>query len=140
MATTTAARNRCLAPGGLLVLEPQPFKSYKNAVHKPGVAAAPFVDLTRLKLRPEAYADFLVQRVGFELVTQLEAVSDGAGADAVPLKGFDRPIIVLRKPAAGGGGSSKKGAASSSGGGGCGGTAAARPGRQQQGTWGVPPP
>lgn len=90
---------RCLAPGGLLVLEPQPFKSYKNAVHKPGVQAAPFVNLGQLKLRPEQYGEFLTQRVGFELVQQLGAVSEAAGAEAVSVKGFDRPILVLRKPA-----------------------------------------
>jgi 7SK snRNA methylphosphate capping enzyme len=84
----------------LLVLEPQPFKSYKSAIHKPGVQAAPFVDLEQLKLRPEQFAEFLTQRVGFELVQQLNAVSEAAGADAVSVKGFDRPIIVLRKPAA----------------------------------------
>lgn len=82
------------------MLEPQPFKSYKSALHKPGVQAAPFVKLDQLKLRPEQFADYLTQRVGFELVKQLDAVSGAAGADAVSVKGFDRPIIVLRKPAA----------------------------------------
>jgi hypothetical protein len=85
------------------VLEPQPFKSYKSALHKPGVAAAPYVNLDQLKLRPEQYVEFLTQRVGFEPVQQLSAVSEAAGAEAVSVKGFDRPIIVLRKPAAGGG-------------------------------------
>ena len=80
-------------------MEPQPFKSYKNAIHKPGVQAAPYVDLDQLKLRPEQFGDFLTQRVGFELVQQLGAVSEAAGADAVSVKGFDRPILVLRKPA-----------------------------------------
>jgi hypothetical protein len=88
---------RCLAPNGILVLEPQPFKSYKNAVHKPGVHEAPFHKLDELKLRPDAFCDFLTQRVGFELVQQLHAVSDATGSQAVPVKGFDRPILVLRK-------------------------------------------
>lgn len=93
------------------MLEPQPFKSYKNAVHKPGVQAAPFVNLEQLKLRPEQYAEFLTQRVGFELVQQLSAVSEAAGAEAVSVKGFDRPILVLRKPAKGAAGASGKEAA-----------------------------
>eukprot|EP00775_Hariotina_reticulata_P007037 gene7037-7251_t len=91
---------RCLAPNGILVLEPQPFKSYKNAAHKPGVQEAPFHKLDQLKLRPDAFCDFLTQRVGFELVQQLHAVSDATGSQAVPVKGFDRPILVLRKPSA----------------------------------------
>lgn len=95
--------HRCLAPGGVLVLEPQPFKSYKSALHKPGVEAAPYYNLDQLKLRPEQYVEFLTQRVGFELVQQLSAVSEAAGAEAVSVKGFDRPIIVLRKLAAGAG-------------------------------------
>lgn len=89
---------RCLVPGGVLILEPQPFKSYQNAVHKAGVHAAPFKKIGQFKLRPEAFCDFLTQRVGFELVRQMNAVSQVAGDQAVPVKGFDRPIIVLRKP------------------------------------------
>lgn len=85
------------------MLEPQPFKSYKSALHKPGVEAAPYYNLDQLKLRPEQYVEFLTQRVGFELVQQLSAVSEAAGAEAVSVKGFDRPIVVLRKPAADGG-------------------------------------
>ncbi|KAF6250319.1 Bicoid-interacting protein 3-domain-containing protein [Scenedesmus sp. NREL 46B-D3] len=91
---------RCLAPGGLLVLEPQPWKSYQAAVHKQGGTAAPFSKPEQLKLRPEGFLDFLTQRVGFVLVQQLSAVSRAAGPGAVPVKGFDRPILVLRKPAA----------------------------------------
>jgi 7SK snRNA methylphosphate capping enzyme len=110
---------RCLAPGGLLVLEPQPFRSYKSAVHKPGVEHAPFVDLARLRLRPEGYAEFLAQRVGFEMLQQLQAVSQAAGEGAVPLKGFDRPIMLLRKPmarkAAGGSGAAASAAAAAAG-------------------------
>ncbi|WIA28505.1 hypothetical protein OEZ86_011048 [Tetradesmus obliquus] len=91
---------RCLAPGGLLVLEPQPWKSYQAAVHKQGGTSAPFYKPEQLKLRPEGFVGFLTQRVGFELVQQLSAVSQAAGPGAVPVKGFDRPILVLRKPAA----------------------------------------
>jgi 7SK snRNA methylphosphate capping enzyme len=92
--------SRCLAPGGLLVLEPQPWKSYQAAVHKQGGTAAPFYKPEQLKLRPEGFVEFLTQRVGFDLVQQLSAVSQAAGPGAVPVKGFDRPILVLRKPAA----------------------------------------
>lgn len=81
------------------MLEPQPWKSYHSAVHKQGGTAAPFYKVEQLKMRPEGFAEFLTQRVGFELVQQLNAVSQAAGADAVPVKGFDRPILVLRKPA-----------------------------------------
>lgn len=96
----TFPASRCLAPGGLLVLEPQPWKSYQAAVHKQGGTSAPFYKPEQLKLRPEGFVGFLTQRVGFELVQQLSAVSQAAGPGAVPVKGFDRPILVLRKPAA----------------------------------------
>lgn len=82
----------------MLVLEPQPFRSYQNAVHKAGVQAAPFKKINELKLKPESFCEFLTQRVGFELVQQLHAVSQVAGEEAVPVKGFDRPILVMRKP------------------------------------------
>jgi 7SK snRNA methylphosphate capping enzyme len=84
----------------LLVLEPQPYKSYKNAINKPGVKDAAFADLDQIRLRPEQFAEYLVQQVGFQLVQRLSAVSEAAGAEAVSVKGFDRPILVLRKPAA----------------------------------------
>lgn len=81
-----------------MIFEPQPFKSYQSAVHKAGQQSAQFKKVSQLKLRPEGFCDFLTQRVGFELVQQLSAVSQVAGDGAVPVKGFDRPILVLRKP------------------------------------------
>jgi hypothetical protein len=60
---------------------------------------APFYSLDSLKLRPEGFLAFLTERVGFELVRELSAVSQAAGEDAVPVKGFDRPILVLRRTA-----------------------------------------
>ncbi|KAF8072586.1 RNA methyltransferase [Scenedesmus sp. PABB004] len=86
---------RVLAPGGLLVLEPQPWKSYRAAVHKHGNALAPFVRLDALKLHPDGFADFLTRRVGFELLVELSVLSQAPGVDAAPAQGFDRPILLV---------------------------------------------
>lgn len=81
---------RSLTPGGYLVLEPQPWKSYRGAILKVGTRSFPFT-LEQLKLRPEDFLTFLVERVGFLVVASLEVKPSG--------KGFDRPVYVLQRPA-----------------------------------------
>ncbi|KAJ9534897.1 hypothetical protein QJQ45_029545 [Haematococcus lacustris] len=79
-----------LQPGGFLVLEPQPWRSYKAAVAKQrGGPEAGSWDLAALHLRPEGFVT-LLQQMGFELVVDL---NDGSTA-----LGFDRPLFVVRKP------------------------------------------
>lgn len=84
---------RCLCAGGLLILEPQPWKSYHTAVHKQDMSSVAYRKYEALKLRPDKFQEYLTERVGFEFVRQLHAV------DEENSKGFDRPILVLRKPA-----------------------------------------
>eukprot|EP00983_Pelagomonas_calceolata_P028683 898504-Pelagomonas_calceolata.AAC.1 len=45
--------------GGLLVLEPQPWRSYCQAITKKQTSAVPFRNLEALRLRPEAFIDTL---------------------------------------------------------------------------------
>jgi hypothetical protein len=89
--------DRSLAPGGLLVLEPQQWKSYQNARHKQDLAGVRFARCEQLRLRPGAFTDYLQRQVGFELVAEL-----GVGSELGAVRGFDRPILVLRRPAPGG--------------------------------------
>ena len=63
---------RCLAPGGLLILEPQPWKSYNSAVHKQDMHEVPFRRYEQLKLRPEGFVEFLTSRVGFVLLEKMQ--------------------------------------------------------------------
>lgn len=58
-----------LVPGGVFVLEPQPTKSYKAARRKGAVAANLTMD--KFKLRPEKFAEYLVEECGFERMEQL---------------------------------------------------------------------
>lgn len=79
-----------LRPGGVFILEPQPWESYSKAKRKQNMVGVPFYDLTLLKLRPPEFLDHLVNKVGFEHVKSL------AFPDVN--KGFSRPMFILRKP------------------------------------------
>ena len=91
-----AAFAAALAPGGLLLLEPQPWPSYRAACGKVPRAAAPpgsfFHRLDELLLRPPQFADYLCEALGFRVVRRLAGVLGSAA-------GFDRPLLLLRKPA-----------------------------------------
>jgi len=78
-----------LEPGGLLVLEPQPWRSYCQAITKKQTSAVPFRNLEALRLRPEAFIDTLTN-MGFQLLVNLNE-----GSTAI---GFSRPMYVLLKP------------------------------------------
>ncbi|KAK9824349.1 hypothetical protein WJX72_009605 [[Myrmecia] bisecta] len=78
-----------LTPGGFFVLEPQPWRSYKQAMRKQGVSAAPHSQLDQLHFRPEAFMEYLVQELTFKLVRSPEV------AESAP--GFDRPMYVFKK-------------------------------------------
>lgn len=79
-----------LEPGGTLVLEAQPWRSYEKAVKKQDMSAAPFHNLKLLRFRPDHFAPFLLQ-LGLELVD----AAKGAHAN----EGFCRDLLVFRKPA-----------------------------------------
>lgn len=78
---------RALAPGGHFILEPQPWKSYQAAR---GKLASSFVPLDQINLVPDAFVDYLCDQVGFILVKRTTPETAAAG--------FDRSIIVLKKP------------------------------------------
>jgi len=88
-----AALAASLAPGGHLVLEPQPWRSYERAVRKPGVAAA-CVPLGGLRLRPPGFGDRLRAAHGLTFVRRLDVAAAGSA-------GFDRPLLLFRKDGGG---------------------------------------
>lgn len=84
-----------LSPGGLLLIEPQPWKSYQNASAKlrkeHAVPVGSYFDrIQELKLRPEAFPDYLCDELGFRLVKRMN-ISDSVR------HGFDRPMYLFRK-------------------------------------------
>ena len=89
-----ASFHRALAPGGLLLLEPQPWSSYRAAAGKVRRDQAPpgsfFHRQSELRLRPEAFADYLCSELGFKLVQEF-------GVQRSAAAGFDRPMLLLRK-------------------------------------------
>ncbi|KAL4431013.1 hypothetical protein ABPG75_006269 [Micractinium tetrahymenae] len=84
-----------LSRGGVLLLEPQPWSSYRAAAGKIRRDQAPpgsfFHRQDELLLRPDAFADYLCDQLGFRLVRRL-------GVDDAAAPGFDRPMLLLRKP------------------------------------------
>jgi len=88
-----------LSPGGLFVLEPQPWRSYRAAVSKlkrqggEGVPLPPrsyFHRTEELELRPEDFPQLLCQEFGFRLLRQLQPPEQTAA-------GFDRVVLVFRR-------------------------------------------
>ncbi|KAL3148854.1 hypothetical protein ABBQ32_001728 [Trebouxia sp. C0010 RCD-2024] len=78
-----------LVPGGWFILEPQPWRSYKQARRKQDMSAAPFGRLDLLQLRPEGFVEYLQQALGFVLVRELHVARSSAG--------FNRPMYLFQK-------------------------------------------
>ena len=70
--------------GGMLILEPQDFESYKK---KKKLTERIFENFQNIKLRPEQFADYLLQEVGF-------CSGYTIAKPQHPTKGFQRPIYV----------------------------------------------
>eukprot|EP00727_Mastigamoeba_balamuthi_P013518 m51a1_g879 putative 7sk snrna methylphosphate capping enzyme (309) ;mRNA; f:884496-885632 len=75
-----------LRPGGLLILEPQPFSSYKHKAKQYRELKAKY---SQLELRPRDFADILTSQVGFSRVDVLHMPPVD--------KGFDRPVFAYWK-------------------------------------------
>jgi 7SK snRNA methylphosphate capping enzyme len=76
-------------PGGKIILEYQTWKSYKNNCSKSAVMKANFDSIA---IRPEDFERVLKNDIGFEVEAKL-------GTPLEHASGFNRPILVLRKPA-----------------------------------------
>ncbi|TMW69582.1 hypothetical protein Poli38472_001738 [Pythium oligandrum] len=76
-----------LAPGGRLILEPQPWKSYHK---RKFTSETTEVNYSKIQLRPKEFPTFLVETVGFKSCTFLQVCQTSA-------KGFKRPIYLVEK-------------------------------------------
>lgn len=79
---------RCLRPGGVLLLEPQPWSSYMK---KRKVSDNTNENYWRLEIRPHNFREILLDKIGFR---SAEVVTKNLSGSA---KGFDRPIIAYYK-------------------------------------------
>ncbi|KAG7672011.1 hypothetical protein Ndes2526B_g07034 [Nannochloris sp. 'desiccata'] len=88
-----------LAPGGVFILEPQPWKSYRAAadkIRRQGGAElclsseSFFRRVSELELRPDQFPEVLENEFGFKLLRRLQPPE-------VTAEGFDRPMFLFRK-------------------------------------------
>jgi len=79
-----------LSPGGIFILEPQPWKSYKQAIRKQDMPVEVRTTLSQLKIKPQQFQNILIEEVGFSQAEQL-------GLPNGSTQGFDRPLILFRK-------------------------------------------
>ena len=93
----------CLRPGGVLILEPQPKKSYKRARQKK-IRGANRKFGQDLKIKPEEFKEFLLKEGGFERFELLRDVAQEKG------KMFNRPIMAFFKRGSDEGGAGTGGA------------------------------
>eukprot|EP00033_Pygsuia_biforma_P002787 GCRY01003077.1.p1 GENE.GCRY01003077.1~~GCRY01003077.1.p1 ORF type:complete len:298 (-),score=49.48 GCRY01003077.1:21-914(-) len=76
-----------LKPDGVLLLEPQPYSSYRKKAKMTQTTADHFKNIS---IRPESFAIYLTSEVGFKSTTII-------GVPQHPTKGFDRPIYLCQK-------------------------------------------
>eukprot|EP00262_Sarcandra_glabra_P008627 TRINITY_DN22211_c0_g1_i1.p1 TRINITY_DN22211_c0_g1~~TRINITY_DN22211_c0_g1_i1.p1 ORF type:complete len:281 (-),score=49.92 TRINITY_DN22211_c0_g1_i1:70-912(-) len=79
---------RLLRSGGILVLEPQPWQSYKK---KRVVSEITTMNFSNIVFGPELFQEILLDKIGFRSVENITDALQGSSA------GFDRPIFVFRK-------------------------------------------
>ncbi|CAH8382302.1 unnamed protein product [Eruca vesicaria subsp. sativa] len=79
---------RLLNPGGIFVMEPQPWKSYEKNRR---VSETTAMNYRTIVLRPEHFQDILLDKIGFRTVEDLTSSLSGAS------KGFDRQILAFQK-------------------------------------------
>jgi 7SK snRNA methylphosphate capping enzyme len=73
---------------GMVILEYQPWSSY---VKNRNTTSTTKENFCSLRLRPECFEELLTRLIGFEIVCRL-------GTSLEEAKGFNRPILVLKKP------------------------------------------
>lgn len=76
-----------LVPGGRLILEPQPWKSYHKRKFTSEITAANY---PTIQLRPKDFPKYLVDSIGFQSCDLLEVCQTSS-------KGFRRPVYVAQK-------------------------------------------
>ncbi|CAG7818010.1 unnamed protein product [Allacma fusca] len=76
-----------LRPGGKLILEPQPWSSYKR---KKKLTEQIFATFKAIRFYPDKFQDFLLKEVGFSTMEKLTTPTHTA-------KGFQRPLMVFTK-------------------------------------------
>ncbi|GAB2225323.1 hypothetical protein Droror1_Dr00006115 [Drosera rotundifolia] len=81
---------RLLHPGGILILEPQPWKSYCNNRLVTETTAANF---RSIMFYPRYFQEILIDKIGFRAVENAALSVD----NTTPGSGFNRPVLVLRK-------------------------------------------
>ncbi|XP_022961298.1 probable RNA methyltransferase At5g51130 [Cucurbita moschata] len=80
---------RLLHPGGILVLEPQPWKSYEANY---SVSETTKKNFKSIRILPEEFQEILLDKIGFRTV---EALTTGLSHSNTG--GFNRPIFVFQK-------------------------------------------
>lgn len=79
---------RLLHPGGILVLEPQPWQSYEKNRR---VSETTAMNYRTIMFRPESFREILLDKIGFR---RAEDITDGLSGSKA---GFDRPIFAYHK-------------------------------------------
>ncbi|XP_015075069.1 probable RNA methyltransferase At5g51130 [Solanum pennellii] len=79
---------RLLSPGGVFILEPQPWSSYySNRL----VSETTRINYQEIKIRPEDFQDILLDKIGFRMVEDITSSASGRKP------GFNRPIFAFWK-------------------------------------------
>lgn len=79
---------RLLSPGGVFILEPQPWSSYySNRL----VSETTRTNYQEIKIRPEGFQDILLDKIGFRMVEDITSSASGRKP------GFNRPIFAFWK-------------------------------------------
>ncbi|KAJ7973816.1 7SK snRNA methylphosphate capping enzyme [Quillaja saponaria] len=79
---------KLLRPGGILVLEPQPWKSYESNRLVSEITQANY---HKILFRPERFQEILLDKIGFRLVEDITSGLLGSKT------GFNRPILAFQK-------------------------------------------
>ncbi|KAL6558427.1 hypothetical protein OROMI_018777 [Orobanche minor] len=79
---------KLLQPGGIFILEPQPWSSYCNNRKVSEIATTNYKSI---QIRPEDFQDILLDKIGFRRVENITTCLSGTKS------GFDRPILAFWK-------------------------------------------